>query len=293
MPAPDREKPGAIEGFVFDLDGTLVMSDRHHNGYRALPGARKVLAELRRRALPFAVMTNGSLRTPAEYAVSLRAAGLELEPAQIMTPATVAAGYLSAKGYKRVLVLGCPGVWKPLAAAGLDVMLPDAGKTDVDAVFIGWHPAFGMRDLEAACRAVWAGAPIFSASDAPFFATRDGPALGISGAIGAMVASVTGKRPIVLGKPSQQVLRQAAKLLGIPAKGLCIAGDDPALEVLMARKGGAYAVAVLTGLAKRDALAALPATLRPHLVLRNIGELLSSGVLPLQQSPRRVSPASP
>lgn len=280
MRAPEKKKPAAIQGFVFDLDGTLVMSDRHHKGYRALPGARKVLAELRRRGLPFVAMTNGSIRTPAEYAVSLRAAGLDLEPARIMTPATVAAGYLSAKGYKRVLVLGCPGVWKPLAAAGLDVILPDAGKENVDTVFIGWHPEFGMRDLEAACKAVWAGAPVFSASDARFFATRDGPALGISGAIGAMITSVTGKRPVVLGKPSQHVLRQAAQLLGVPARHLCVVGDDPALEVAMARKGGAYAIAVLTGLAKPDTLAALPPQLRPHLVLGTIGELLSSGTLP-------------
>ena len=45
----------------------------------------------------------------------------------------------------------------------------------VDAVYIGWHPDCGMKDIEAACNAIWAGAKLYVASDVPFFASKPGP----------------------------------------------------------------------------------------------------------------------
>ena len=45
-------------------------------------------------------------------------------------------------------------------------------------------------------------------------ASRDGPALGISGALSAAVSSVTGKRAIVVGKPSTTALKVACERLG-------------------------------------------------------------------------------
>ena len=48
------------EGVMFDLDGTLILSDRQLGQYRLLPGAVELLEELDRRGLPFVALTNGS-----------------------------------------------------------------------------------------------------------------------------------------------------------------------------------------------------------------------------------------
>ena len=45
---------------MFDLDGTLLLSDRALGGYEILPGAIEVLTALRERAFPFVLLTNGS-----------------------------------------------------------------------------------------------------------------------------------------------------------------------------------------------------------------------------------------
>ncbi len=50
----------------------------------------------------------------------------------------------------------------------------------MDAVYVGWHPDCGMKDIEAACHAIWAGAKLYVASDVPFFATRHGRTIGYS-----------------------------------------------------------------------------------------------------------------
>jgi ribonucleotide monophosphatase NagD (HAD superfamily) len=146
-----------------------------------------------------------------------------------------------------------------------------------------------MPALEAACHAVWAGAALFSASQTPFFAAANGRALGTSRAITAMIRSLTGCRLTVTGKPSLDALRAAATRLGVRPADIAVVGDDPLLEVPMAHRGHALAIAVDTGLGDAAAYDHLPAGRRPHLRLRGVDELLeicrSLGVSPSPPTP--------
>jgi ribonucleotide monophosphatase NagD (HAD superfamily) len=56
---------------------------------------------------------------------------------------------------------------------------------------------------------------------------------------------------------------------------LTVVGDDPSLEIPMALRGGALAVAVNTGIGAADAYANLPEKKRPHLTVHDVSELLS------------------
>ena len=60
-----------VRGFVFDMDGTLVLGDRHNHGLRPLPGAVEITGWAAGRGLPFVVFTNGTTRTPARRAAQL------------------------------------------------------------------------------------------------------------------------------------------------------------------------------------------------------------------------------
>jgi len=271
-------------GFIFDMDGTLALGDRVNHGLTALPGAVEMLAWVRERGLPYVVFTNGTNRSPHHFAQVLRDAGLDVPDDQMMTPASSAVVMFTRRGYKRVMVLGTDGLTGPLTEAGIEVVPPVEAASDtrpaeepadVDAVFVGWFREFTMSHLEAACHAVWSGAELYSASETPFFAVAGGRALGTSRAISAMIRSVTGCRLTITGKPSLDALRAAAARLGVPAKHLAVVGDDPLLEVPMAHRGGALAIAVQTGLAGPDAYDHLPPGKRPHLHVRGIDELLS------------------
>jgi ribonucleotide monophosphatase NagD (HAD superfamily) len=133
-----------------------------------------------------------------------------------------------------------------------------------------------MPALEAAVHAVWGGAALYSASQTPFFAAAGGRALGTSRAICAMITSLTGCRLTVTGKPSLDALRAAAaRLGGLPLSSLAVVGDDPLLEVPMAHRGKALAIAVNTGLAGAGAYDHLPEGKRPHLHVGGVDELLS------------------
>jgi len=55
-------------GFIFDMDGTLVLGDRVNHGLRPLPGAIAMLEWARSRGRAYLVFTNGTNRTPADFA---------------------------------------------------------------------------------------------------------------------------------------------------------------------------------------------------------------------------------
>lgn len=264
----------AARGYVFDVDGTLALADRHLSGYQPLPGAVELVSLLRQREVPCIAFTNGSTKTPVELAKALRAVGLSFEEATTLTPVSVAVDHFQRRRYQRVLVLGGEGVWRPLQDVGIEVVLAPERCDDADAVLIGWHPKFTLSDLDAAARAVWAGAKPYTVSNAAYVASREGRALGMSGALAAALRNVTGKRATVIGKPSTQAMNCASKRMGIAVQDLVVVGDDPSLETVMARRGGALSVAVHTGLASAEDFAALPEEIRPHLSIEGVHQLL-------------------
>ena len=264
-----------VAGFMFDLDGTLVLTDRSLGRYQVLPDAIEVLTELKSRGTPFVTMTNGTNYPVAEQAPKLRAAGLPIDDEALITPSTVAADLMPRHGIKRALVLGTPGVGHALAETGIEVLFTsNQGAEDVDAVYIGWHPDCAMRDIEIASKAIWNGAELYVASSVPFFATAGGKTMGYSYAIAAAVRKITGAPMILTGKPSLHALRLVAKRLGIPMRKVGVVGDDPLVEMIMARRGKAVGLGVTTGITQARDWARQPVGRRPHSVLHSLRDLL-------------------
>ncbi len=271
-----QEAPPAVAGFMFDVDGTLLLSDRSLGGYELLPGAVETLTALKELGVPFVLLTNGSAYPPAEQAAKLRRLGLPVEDDQMLTPSSITADHMARRGIKRVLVLGTPGVGHALAEAGIETTYTGGPRaSEVDAVYVGWHPDCCMKDIEAACHAVWGGAKLYVASDVPFFATKHGRTIGYSFTISGAIRRLTKAPAILTGKPSLHALRFVARKLGLPMRSVGVVGDDPIVEIIMARRGGATALAVTTGMTKREDWLEQPEPRRPHRILSELREVLA------------------
>ena len=269
--------PLRLKGLMFDLDGTLLLSDRSLGGYEILPGAAELLTELARRNFPFVVLTNGSAYPPAQQAATLRKLGLPVRDECMLTPSSVAADLMVRAGVRRALVLGSPGVGQALRDARIEtVHTGERGEREVQAVYVGWHPECNMKAIEAACEAIWAGARLYVASDVPFFATKQGRTMGYSYAILGAIRRMTKAPSILTGKPSLHALRFVAQRLGLRRADVGIVGDDPSVEIIMARRGGAKCFAVTTGVMGRKEWEAQKGLKRPDRVLRRLDDLLES-----------------
>ena len=90
---------------------------------------------------------------------------------------------------------------------------------------------------------------------------------------------VTGVEPELTGKPSQHALRFVAGRLGVKPERVAVIGDDPRVEIEMARGGGAIGIGVTTGTTSREAWAAQDEVRRPHHVINSLAEFLPLGLI--------------
>lgn len=280
MTAPFTEALRPAGGFMFDLDGTLILSDKSLGGYTLLPGAVELLSDLEARGVPYLALTNGSAYPAAQQAPRLRALGLPIPDDHLFTPNSVAAHIFRQRGFTKALVLGTQGVVDALAEEGITTVRPgEADAQGADAVYVAWYPDCAMPDIHAACEAVLAGATLFSASDVPFFASKSGRAFGYSCAIGGAIARVTGQEPEVTGKPSLHAMQFVAAKLGVATQDVVVIGDDPKVETEMARLGGAMGIGVTTGTTSAAEWATQPPERMPHRVIDGLAEIGGLGLI--------------
>ena len=269
MPLPRQPK-----GFMFDLDGTLILSNRQLGSYDPIPGAAQALAELNSLSIPWIALTNGSAYAARKQAPRLREVGIPVPDEKLFTPNSVAAEVIKAKGLENVLVLGTQGVVDALTELGVHCLAPAEAKgTACDGVYVAWHPDCVMDHIHMACDAVLNGAALLTASDVPFFATKEGKSFGYSCAINGAISRVTGVEPECTGKPSAHALAFIARQLGIDAADVGVVGDDATAEMQMAVSGGAIGIAVTSGAVSAEEWAEQPPEKTPHLVIGSIGDL--------------------
>jgi len=262
--------PSRFRVAVFDIDGTLAMMDKETGTYDALPGAVQALDDCRARGVVPVAYTNGTFFAPSRYYPLLADAGLVLAPGHIFTPAVVAAQMMAAAGYKRVMVMGAEGTVVPMQDAGIEVIEPRRNAPQVEAVLLGWTRDFNAEQLEAVVKAVWDGAKPFAGSVAPYFAGANGRLLGISGAIAAALENATDQKVTVFGKPEVAGLEMISAMTNASAQDMVVVGDDPKLEIRMARHAGSFAVGVTTGNADAAGFKAMPDAERAHEIIPSL-----------------------
>jgi arabinose operon protein AraL len=265
-----------IDGFVFDLDGTVYLGDA------ALPGAVKAIAELRRRGKRVLFVSNKPLEPRRAYAEKLTRLGIPASDEDVITSAYVLARYLATHDPNlRYYVVGEENLKIELQAQDLavveelldqdpiDVIRPDG----IDAVVVAFDRTLDYRKLNTAYQALRNGARYFATNGDNTCPMPDGD-VPDAGAILAYLEQLTGRKPeLVAGKPSTVILETALARLELPPERCLMAGDRLETDIRMGKEAGMVAAAVLTGVSTREA--AERASPAPDLILENLGEIMN------------------
>jgi NagD protein len=260
-----------VKGFVLDVDGTLVHRDG--DDVHLLPGARELLERIRASGRPLALFTNGSHIPPAGFAAGLRAAGLDVADDELLTPLASVRTYLLGRRGATVLLFGTDAARDYLAANGIGVVDGD-GRSAADAVLVAHTDAVDFGALERGARTILAGAPLLTGSYVPAYAGANGPIFSRGAMVTAALAKVTGRRPVVVGKPSRAAVRTMEERLGAPAAELAVIGDDLALDVALGRLGGSRTILVRSGISASVEVGSVPERRRPDAVVDGVADLL-------------------
>ncbi len=279
-PLPDR-----VRLVIFDLDGVVYRGDE------AVAGAADLVGWLHAAGVTVRFATNNSMVERAGYVARLAALGIATTAEEIVTSSSATVEHLRrhAPDVRRVLAIGADGMRTELLGAGLVTEMardisPDRPGAPLDrsydAVIVGLDPEFDYQRMAVAMSAVAAGARLIATNADARYPTPAGFVPG-AGSIVAALAAATGVTPEVIGKPEPAMFRAILEETGIPATETVVVGDNPASDIVGARRAGCAAILVLTGVATADAAAQLDGSLAPHAVAadpRAVRELLEARV---------------
>jgi HAD superfamily hydrolase (TIGR01450 family) len=249
-----RAALAGVRGFVLDADGVLMFKGA------PIPGSPEALVELRKRGIPYRVVTNYSSAHRSSLAAAFgKATGQDVQGDEIITAASAAAAHTAREhGGKPILVLAAPDARREWA--GQEVVSPDeadARTMPVAAVVIGdAGDDLSFRNIDIAFRQLRAGAEFVAMHRNPWWMTPKGVTLD-AGAVVAGLEFALGRKARICGKPSPIVFRQALRELraetarsGGPrlrAEDAVMIGDDPSADIAAARRVGLRGILVLTG----------------------------------------------
>jgi glycerol 3-phosphatase-2 len=242
---------------LVDLDGVAYLGDR------PIDGAAAALSAARKAGLGLIFVTNNASRPPSAVAEQLTSMGVAAQADEVMTSAMAAARELASKypAGTPVLVVGGAGVRDALSAAGL---LPVASADEHPAAVLqGFAPEVGWSALAEASIAVRAGAEWVATNDDATLPSPRGPLPG-NGSLVAALATATGLRPLVIGKPAPALFTAALEAGG--GTRPLVVGDRLDTDIAGARAAGLPSLLVLSGVSRpMDLVTAAPAS-RPHYV---------------------------
>jgi glycerol 3-phosphatase-2 len=250
---------------LLDLDGVVYV------GPDAVPGCPEALAAARQAGMRLGYVTNNASRTPEDVAAHLEDLGIPAEPDQVITSAQAAASVVAARfGVRaRVLPVGGPGVSVALHDAGL-IVVEEAEDHPV-AVVQGYGRGVGWGDLAEAVVAVRGGAQHVATNTDATIPSPRGPLPG-NGAMVGVVSAVTGRPPLVTGKPDPAMHAECVRRTG--AQRPIVVGDRLDTDIEGARRAEATSLLVFTGVTNAATLLAAPPQQRPDLISSDLSGLL-------------------
>ena len=258
-----KRRPPPFPGYIFDLDGTIYLSDE------LIPGAAETVAALRARGARCAFLSNKPIQTREDYAAKLNRLGISVADADVINSTFVMARYLArtAPG-ARVYVIGEPPLVRELEKAG---MRSSDDPAKIEYVVCAFDRTLHYGKINIAFQAVRRGARLVATNPDRTCPFKGYELPDCAGVIGMMEALTGEKVDPIVGKPNPMMIEACAERLRMPARECLFVGDRLETDMVMGRRAGCRTALVLTGVTDRAVLAR--SEVRPDYVLNSVRDL--------------------
>ena len=251
--------------YLFDMDGTLYL------GSRLYDFTIELLQQIRRTGGKYLFITNNSSKSVADYVKKLAAFGIEATRDDFMTSSQATAYYLHKyhEG-QRLYVCGTESLKEELRGEGFTVT---TNIDEVDCIVMGFDTELTFQKLHDVSYM------LLTRPELPYIATNpdlvcptEFGSVPDCGSVCGMIYNATGKKPIVIGKPSALMPELAMDKLGISKEETCVVGDRIYTDVKSGLNAGCVGILVMSGETTYEILEQSPE--KPHLVLESAREIL-------------------
>lgn len=254
----------ALRLFLFDMDGTLYL------GNTLFPFTKDLLAAIRQSGGRYLFMTNNSSKSVADYVKKLEKLGIPATSEDFITSSQATIWHLNRHFPGATLyVCGTRSFKEELQRAGFAVT---EELSKVDCVVMGFDTELTFQKLEDVCK-------LLLSRDLPYLATNpdlvcptEYGSVPDCGSVCEMIYNATGKRPLVIGKPSPLMPELAMERTGCTKTETAVIGDRIYTDIKSGLAAGTVSILVMSGETTEEILAASPE--KPDLVLPDCGEIL-------------------
>ena len=224
-----------MKALLIDLDGVI------YQGEKIIPGAAETIRWMTAEQIPHLFLTNTTSRPRQAIIDMLLSIGADVKEDDVLTPPVAAVQWLRQHATGRVHLV------VPEATAG-DFQGVDLSSDDNDAIVsavvigdigVGWT----FEQLNHVFRLLMqdSGPDMVALGMTRYWRADDGLRLDVGPYIKALEYA-TGKKAIVMGKPSVDFFNTALSILGVDASETVMIGDDIIGDVNGAQKAGVKAV---------------------------------------------------
>ena len=253
--------------YLFDMDGTLYL------GSRLYDFTIELLAEIKRTGGKYLFITNNSSKSVNDYVKKLAGMGLTATREDFMTSSQATAYYLHLHHEgKKLYVCGTESLKEELRSEGFTVT---TNLDEVECIVMGFDTELTFQKLHDVSYL------LLTQPDLPYIATNpdyvcptEFGSVPDCGSVCDMIFNATGKRPVVIGKPSPLMPTLAMAHTGYGKEETAVVGDRIYTDVKSGLNAGITGILVLSGETTREILEA--SDVKPHLVLEDASEILEA-----------------
>jgi len=246
--------------FLFDMDGTLYLGNRLYDF------TNELLQTIKNTGRRYLFMTNNSSKSVEDYIKKLEKLGIAATRDDFITSSQATAHYLkSHHPDARLYVCGTMSLKRELEREGFTVT---ENLSDVDCIVMGFDTELTFRKLEDVSRLLLTRENIpYIATNPDYVCPTEFGSVPDCGSVCDMIFNTTGKRPVVIGKPSPLMPKLAMAKWGYAAEETAVVGDRIYTDIKSALNAGVTGILVLSGETTPEMLE--KSGDKPHLVLQN------------------------
>ena len=254
-----------IKLYLFDMDGTLYLGDRLYSF------TQELLHTIRAKGGTYLFMTNNSSKSVNDYIKKLAKLGIASTREDFITSSQATAYYLQKHHKDQVLyVCGTKSLKQELMDNGFTVT-EDLDK--VECIVMGFDTELTFQKLHDVSYL------LLTRPDLPYIATNpdlvcptEFGSVPDCGSVCGMIYNATGKKPVVIGKPSPLMPELAMDRLDYSKAETCVVGDRIYTDIKSGLNAGITGILVMSGETTYEILN--ESEDKPHLVLKDAGMIL-------------------
>ena len=253
--------------YLFDMDGTLYLGDR------LFDFTKELLETLKKTGRSYLFMTNNSSKSVEDYVTKLEKLGISATREEFMTSSQATAYYLHKhhEGQK-LYVCGTASLKAELRREGFAVT---ENPEETECIVMGFDTELTFKKLHDVSYLLLTRENIpYIATNPDYVCPTEFGAVPDCGSVCDMIFNATGKRPVVIGKPSSLMPRLAMEKLGVGPEETCVVGDRIYTDVKSGLNAGITSILVLSGETTQKILE--ESAEKPHLVLPDASVILEA-----------------